>query len=323
MHRRKKRSRINPVLILASVLIFMTGAGIFVYPAVSNYLAERRQAEAVRDYQRDVSSLEPQDLSEQKARAQEYNKNLAEDEFHDPFLQDGKYVISPAYQKVLDYNEEGIMGYVEIPDIDVNLPIYHGTGEEALRKGAGHLEASSLPIGGEGTHSVISAHRGLPSAKLFSDLDELEIGDVFFIHILNETHAYQVDQINVVKPDELDILRVVNGQDLVTLLTCTPYAVNTHRLLVRGVRIPYEEAESVREAVGGGNPLSGWVKEYAASVLAGLALLVLLTLSAIAWKRRKDPGVGRLRSKDPVKTKPGRIERGHRKREQKRRKYRE
>lgn len=188
----------------------------------------------------------------------------------------------------------------------MNLPIYHGTGEEALRKGAGHLEASSLPIGGEGTHSVISAHRGLPSAKLFSDLDELEIGDVFFIHILNETHAYQVDQINVVKPDELDILRVVNGQDLVTLLTCTPYAVNTHRLLVRGVRIPYEEAESVREAVGGGNPLSGWVKEYAASVLAGLALLVLLTLSAIAWKRRKDPGVGRLRSKDPVKTKPGR-----------------
>lgn len=287
MHRRKKGSIINPVLILASVLIFMTGAGIFVYPAVSNYLAERRQAEAVRDYQEEVSSLEPQELSEELKRAQEYNKNLAEDEFHDPFLLDGKYVISPEYQEILNYTGDGIMGYVEIPDIDVNLPIYHGTSEEVLQDGAGHLEASSLPVGGEGTHAVISAHRGLPSAKLFSDLDELETGDVFFIHILNETHAYQVDQIQVVKPDELDSLRVVDGQDLVTLLTCTPYAVNTHRLLVRGVRIPYEEAQKVLEDAEDENTLSRWVKEYAVSIAAGTVLLVLLVLAVKIRKRKR------------------------------------
>ena len=287
MHRRKKGSIINPVLILASVLIFMTGAGIFVYPAVSNYLAERRQAEAVRDYREEVSSLEPQELSEELKRAQEYNKNLAEDEFHDPFLLDGKYVISPEYQEILNYTGDGIMGYVEIPDIDVNLPIYHGTSEEVLQDGAGHLEASSLPVGGEGTHAVISAHRGLPSAKLFSDLDELETGDVFFIHILNETHAYQVDQIQVVKPDELDSLRVVDGQDLVTLLTCTPYAVNTHRLLVRGVRIPYEEAKKVLEDAEDENTLSRWVKEYAVSIAAGTALLVLLVLAVKIRKRKR------------------------------------
>lgn len=286
MHRRKKGSIINPVLILASVLIFMTGAGIFVYPAVSNYLAERRQAEAVRGYQEEVSSLEPQELSEELKRAQEYNKNLAEDEFHDPFLLDGKYVISPEYQEILNYTGDGIMGYVEIPDIDVNLPIYHGTSEEVLQDGAGHLEASSLPVGGEGTHAVISAHRGLPSAKLFSDLDELETGDVFFIHILNETHAYQVDQIQVVKPDELDSLRVVDGQDLVTLLTCTPYAVNTHRLLVRGVRIPYEEAKKVLEDAEDENTLSRWVKEYAVSIAAGTVLLVLLVLAVKIRKRK-------------------------------------
>lgn len=287
MHRRKKGSIINPVLILASVLIFMTGAGIFVYPAVSNYLAERRQAETVRDYQEEVSSLEPQELSEELKRAQEYNKNLAEDEFHDPFLLDGKYVISPEYQEILNYTGDGIMGYVEIPDIDVNLPIYHGTSEEVLQDGAGHLEASSLPVGGERTHAVISAHRGLPSAKLFSDLDELETGDVFFIHILNETHAYQVDQIQVVKPDELDSLRVVDGQDLVTLLTCTPYAVNTHRLLVRGVRIPYEEAQKVLEDAEDENTLSRWVKEYAVSIAAGTVLLVLLVLAVKIRKRKR------------------------------------
>ena len=250
MHRRKKGSIINPVLILASVLIFMTGAGIFVYPAVSNYLAERRQAEAVRDYQEEVSSLEPQELSEELKRAQEYNKNLAEDEFHDPFLLDGKYVISPEYQEILNYTGDGIMGYVEIPDIDVNLPIYHGTSEEVLQDGAGHLEASSLPVGGEGTHAVISAHQ-------------------------------------VVKPDELDSLRVVDGQDLVTLLTCTPYAVNTHRLLVRGVRIPYEEAQKVLEDAEDENTLSRWVKEYAVSIAAGTVLLVLLVLAVKIRKRKR------------------------------------
>ena len=191
MKKQKQReSKVNSALFLASLLIFAAGVGIFVYPAVSNWMAERRQAEAIERYEEDVTVLEPEEIQDQIARAQEYNQNLAEDELHDPFLQGEQYVISSGYNDVLNYNEDGIMAYVEIPCIDVSLPVYHGTSEEVLQKGAGHLAASSLPVGGEGTHSVISAHRGLPSARLFTDLDEVETGDVFYIHVLDETLAY-------------------------------------------------------------------------------------------------------------------------------------
>lgn len=282
---KRKESKVNPALFLASLLIFAAGVGIFVYPAVSNRLAERRQAEAIERYEADVTVLEPEEIEEQKARAREYNQNLAEDELHDPFLQGDQYVISSGYNDVLNYNEDGIMAYVEIPCIDVNLPIYHGTSEEVLQKGAGHLAASSLPIGGEGIHSVISAHRGLPSAKLFTDLDEMEIGDVFYIHVLDETLAYQVDQIETVEPDELNSLRVVKGRDLVTLLTCTPYAVNTHRLLVRGTRIPYEEAREIQEEQEQ-NALPLWLREYFTSIVVGIFFLALLITAVLLWRKR-------------------------------------
>ena len=282
---KRKESKVNPALFLASLLIFAAGVGIFVYPAVSNRLAERRQAEAIERYEADVTVLEPEEIEEQKARAWEYNQNLAEDELHDPFLQGDQYVISSGYNDVLNYNEDGIMAYVEIPCIDVNLPIYHGTSEEVLQKGAGHLAASSLPIGGEGIHSVISAHRGLPSAKLFTDLDEMEIGDVFYIHVLDETLAYQVDQIETVEPDELNSLRVVKGRDLVTLLTCTPYAVNTHRLLVRGTRIPYEEAREIQEEQEQ-NALPLWLREYFTSIVVGIFFLALLITAVLLWRKR-------------------------------------
>ena len=282
---KRKESKVNPALFLTSLLIFAAGVGIFVYPAVSNRLAERRQAEAIERYEADVTVLEPEEIEEQKARAREYNQNLAEDELHDPFLQGDQYVISSGYNDVLNYNEDGIMAYVEIPCIDVNLPIYHGTSEEVLQKGAGHLAASSLPIGGEGTHSVISAHRGLPSAKLFTDLDEMEIGDVFCIHVLDETLAYQVDQIETVEPDELNSLQVVKGRDLVTLLTCTPYAVNTHRLLVRGTRIPYEEAREIQEEQEQ-NALPLWLREYFTSIVVGIFFLALLITAVLLWRKR-------------------------------------
>ena len=282
---KRKESKVNPALFLTSLLIFAAGVGIFVYPAVSNRLAERRQAEAIERYEADVTVLEPEEIEEQKARAREYNQNLADDEQHDPFLQGDQYVISSGYNDVLNYNEDGIMAYVEIPCIDVNLPIYHGTSEEVLQKGAGHLAASSLPIGGEGTHSVISAHRGLPSAKLFTDLDEMEIGDVFYIHVLDETLAYQVDQIETVEPDELNSLRVVKGRDLVTLLTCTPYAVNTHRLLVRGTRIPYEEAREIQEEQEQ-NALPLWLREYFTSIVVGIFFLALLITAVLLWRKR-------------------------------------
>ena len=282
---KRKESKVNPALFLTSLLIFAAGVGIFVYPAVSNRLAERRQAEAIERYEADVTVLEPEEIEEQKARAREYNQNLTEDELHDPFLQGDQYVISSGYNDVLNYNEDGIMAYVEIPCIDVNLPIYHGTSEEVLQKGAGHLAASSLPIGGEGIHSVISAHRGLPSAKLFTDLDEMEIGDVFCIHVLDETLAYQVDQIETVEPDELNSLRVVKGRDLVTLLTCTPYAVNTHRLLVRGTRIPYEEAREIQEEQEQ-NALPLWLREYFTSIVVGIFFLALLITAVLLWRKR-------------------------------------
>ena len=282
---KRKESKVNPALFLTSLLIFAAGVGIFVYPAVSNRLAERRQAEAIERYEADVTVLEPEEIEEQKARAREYNQNLAEDELHDPFLQGDQYVISSGYNDVLNYNEDGIMAYVEIPCIDVNLPIYHGTSEEVLQKGAGHLAASSLPIGGEGIHSVISAHRGLPSAKLFTDLDEMEIGDVFYIHVLDETLAYQVDQIETVEPDELNSLRVVKGRDLVTLLTCTPYAVNTHRLLVRGTRIPYEEAREIQEEQEQ-NAVPLWLREYFTSIVVGIFFLALLITAVLLWRKR-------------------------------------
>ena len=282
---KRKESKVNPALFLTSLLIFAAGVGIFVYPAVSNRLAERRQAEAIERYEADVTVLEPEEIEEQKARAREYNQNLAEDELHDPFLQGDQYVISSGYNDVLNYNEDGIMAYVEIPCIDVNHPIYHGTSAEVLQKGAGHLAASCLPIGGEGIHSVISAHRGLPSAKLFTDLDEMEIGDVFYIHVLDETLAYQVDQIETVEPDELNSLRVVKGRDLVTLLTCTPYAVNTHRLLVRGTRIPYEEAREIQEEQEQ-NALPLWLREYFTSIVVGIFFLALLITAVLLWRKR-------------------------------------
>ena len=282
---KRKESKVNPALFLTSLLIFAAGVGIFVYPAVSSRMADERRAEGIKRIEVDVTVLEPEEIEEQKARAREYNQNLAEDELHDPFLQGDQYVISSGYNDVLNYNEDGIMAYVEIPCIDVNLPIYHGTSEEVLQKGAGHLAASSLPIGGEGIHSVISAHRGLPSAKLFTDLDEMEIGDVFYIHVLDETLAYQVDQIETVEPDELNSLRVVKGRDLVTLLTCTPYAVNTHRLLVRGTRIPYEEAREIQEEQEQ-NALPLWLREYFTSIVVGIFFLALLITAVLLWRKR-------------------------------------
>ena len=290
MSRKTKKSeqKINPAVFLASLLIFAVGVGIFIYPAVSNLLAESQQRNTVHVYEQNVSALEQEEIQEQRELAETYNANLVGDELHDPFIQGSGYVIPDNYNEVLNLSEDGVMGYVDIPKIDVSIPIYHGTSEEILQKGAGHLEASSLPVGGTDTHSVISAHRGLPSAKLFTDLDELETGDVFYIHVLDEILAYQVDQINTVDPDDLDLLRVVNGRDLVTLLTCTPYAVNTHRLLVRGTRIPYEEAKEVQEkAETGGNTISVWHREYFAAIFICVILLITIILIMKPWRKKK------------------------------------
>ena len=282
----EKDRRRNPWIFLAPLLVFAAGAGIFLYPAVSNFLAERAQTNVIRSYQAAVDESNRQKLEEEWQKAEEYNENLAGDPVHDPFVMGSGYVLPDNYEEVLNLNGDGVMGYLEIPKIDVELPIYHGTSEEVLEKGAGHLEATALPIGGKNRHPVISAHRGLPSAELFTRLDEMEIGDWFYLSVLDETLAYEVDKITVIEPEELEFLTPEENRDLLTLLTCTPYGVNTHRLLVRGTRVPYEETEFTKT---GKEPekSDSWRAQYLRAVLTGAALLAVLGLIIIGRRRRR------------------------------------
>ena len=284
MKREQKKKKLNLLLLLAPVLLFAAGAGIFLYPAISNYLAERQQTEVIHTYQAK--------LDEAWQEAVEYNENLAGDPVHDPFVMGSGYVLPDNYEDVLNINGDGVMGYVEIPKIDVYLPIYHGTSEEVLEEGAGHLEMTALPIGGENRHPVISAHRGLPSAELFTRLDEMEIGDEFYIHVLDETLAYEVDQIEVILPEELSLLQPEEDRDLLTLLTCTPYAVNTHRLLVRGTRVPYVES-AVQDHVDRARADRSWLEEYIHAIVLGVLLLIILGTAAFLIWRRKRKKAGR------------------------------
>lgn len=228
---------------LAPILLFVLGVGIFLYPAISNLIAENEQKNSIHTYQAAVDQKNTTDLKKEWEQAKIYNENLAGDPVHDPFVMGSGYILPDNYKDVLNINHDGIMGYIDIPKINVHLPIYHGTSEDVLEKGAGHLDVSSLPIGGKSSHSIISAHRGLPSALLFTDLDQLKNGDIFYIHVLDKTLTYEVDKINVIDPKDLSLLKVIKDKDLVTLLTCTPYGVNTQRLLVRGKRIPYKEVK--------------------------------------------------------------------------------
>lgn len=282
----EKEHRRNPWVFLAPLLVFAVGAGIFLYPAVSNFLAERAQTDVIRSYQAAVDESDRQKLEAEWQKAEEYNENLAGDPVHDPFVMGSGYVLPDNYEEVLNLNGDGVMGYLEIPKIDVELPVYHGTSEKVLEKGAGHLEATALPIGGKNRHPVISAHRGLPSAELFTQLDEMEVGDRFYLSVLDETLAYEVDKITVIEPEELEFLTPEKDRDLLTLLTCTPYGVNTHRLLVRGTRVPYEEAESTKTGKESERDVS-WRAQYLRAALTGAALLAVLGLIVFGRRRRR------------------------------------
>ena len=239
------KRKLNSILI---ALLFLAGLSLLLYPLISNQWNSYRQSRLISSYTDGVEEKNGKnaidyDLEWQKAEA--YNKNLLPMILPDSFAIAEMSDRDEAYMACLNLNGDGIMGIVEIPKINVKLPIYHTTDTDVLEIGAGHLEGSSLPIGGESNHAVISAHRGLPSATLFTDLDKLEKGDHFLLHVLDDTLCYEVDQISVVEPEQTEALSVVEGEDLVTLLTCTPYGVNSHRLLVRGHRVPYvpEEVE--------------------------------------------------------------------------------
>lgn len=214
------------------VLFFFIGLLILFYPTLSNYYNEKNQSKSIYTYESIIDKYDEEKYQILKEEAMSYNKKLSS--LKEPLL---TYKSLKNYKKTLNVNNEGMMGYLTIDKIKVELPIYHGTSSSVLNSAVGHLEGTSLPVGGKGTHSVLSAHRGLPSAKLFSELDRLEIGDTFKITILNEVHIYEVDKIEIVKPSNSSSLKIDKNNDYVTLLTCTPYGINTHRLLVRGKRV--------------------------------------------------------------------------------------
>ena len=214
------------------ILVFFVGLSVMLYPTISDYVNQLHQTRAVANYAADVDKLSDADYTAYFEAADAFNAQIAADPdalyFPDRF---------PSYESTLDVTGTGIMGYITIEKISVELPIYHGTSDAVLQVAAGHLEGTSLPVGGASTHAVISAHRGLPSAKLFTNLDQLEVGDTFTITVLDRTLTYEVDNISIILPTETDSLKVSEGKDYITLMTCTPYGINTHRLLVRGRRI--------------------------------------------------------------------------------------
>ena len=233
---------------LLRIIGLMIGAGILFYPTISSQWNEYRDSLLISEYARAVDNYSEEQYKSVWESAKAYNDQHLTNFILDAFDENTEeYVLTHPYDTLLNPLGDYVMGYIEIPKIDVKMPIYHGVGTSALEKGAGHIEGTSLPIGGPGTHSVLSGHRGLPGRKLFTDLDLIEKGDQFYLKVLNDTLAYEVDQILTVLPHETDALAIVPGEDLVTLVTCTPYGVNSHRLLIRGHRIDYSEEKKAQQ----------------------------------------------------------------------------
>lgn len=232
-------------------LLFLAGFGILTYPTISDQWNTYRQSQLITGYEDALSEMEPEDYTREWEAARNFNDTFSENNLYgDVFGAADTDLTDTEYWKILNAAGDGVMGYMSIPKINVRLAIYHGTGEDVLQTGIGHMNGTKLPIGGEGTHSVLAAHRGLPSARLFTDVDQLEQGDRIYIHVLDEILAYEVDQIlPMVDKDDTEALQealgIEEGRDLITLFTCTPYGVNSHRLLVRGTRVPYEGEEEV------------------------------------------------------------------------------
>lgn len=262
------------------VLLLLAGVSLLLYPSLSDYWNSMHQTRAIASYAETVSQLDTAQYDEMWKAAQDYNRSLAQRETAFALTDEQK----AAYESLLDVSGLGVMGYIEIPEIDCSLPIYHGTEESVLQVAVGHLEWSNLPVGGEGTHCVLSGHRGLPSAKLFTNLDKLAVGDTFLLRVLDEVLTYEVDQILIVEPEQVDALGIVPGEDYCTLVTCTPYGINTHRLLVRGHRVE-NTPEAARMHVTADatqfDPL------LVAPALAIPVLLLLLMILLVPKRRRK------------------------------------
>lgn len=274
---KKKQNRLTTVLL---VVLLLAGLSLLLYPTVSDYWNSLHQSRAIADYVEAVAEMDDLEYERLWDAACEYNEALAQ---HSGTLSSST-PDTQSYEELLNISNLGIMGYIEIPDINCSLPIYHGTDDSVLQIAVGHLAWSSLPVGGESSHCVISGHRGLPSAKLFTDLDKLREGDIFMLRVLDEVLTYEVDQITTVEPDEVDSLTITAGEDYCTLVTCTPYGINTHRLLVRGHRIEnVAESESIWVTAE-----AGQIDPLIVAPFAALPLLFVLLIKLFIPKRRKN-----------------------------------
>lgn len=231
------KSRKSTIILLIS---FFIGLSVLLYPSISSYWNSKTQSEAIVDYESMLAQFKPEDYTAIFEEADAYNQKLLE--LEEPLLEHGRLT---DYHSILNVSGNGMMGYITIPKISQELPVYHGTSDSVLSVAVGHLEGTSLPVGGENTHSVVSAHRGLPTAVLFTHLDRMEVGDTFYFTILDRTITYEVDQIRIVEPDNTGLIQVVEGKDYCTLLTCTPYGINTQRLLVRGHQVDATQKRNI------------------------------------------------------------------------------
>lgn len=267
-------SRMKRKMVL--IVIFLIGLGVFAYPIVSNLFSTQVHQSVIREYDKTVKGMTAEKIRLEKEKADRHNEELAgmDHEFIDPFAEgagSGEEEESRSYYDALNIGPA--IGSVEIPKIDADLPIYHGTSEEVLSQGAGHLEQSSLPTGKPGTHSVLTAHRGLPTAKMFRHLDQMEVGDTFYVKVLDDTMAYEVQHIEAVLPDETGWLQMKEGEELVTLLTCDPYMINTHRLLVTGKRVPFEPEDEA--TIAAQEEKRQWVPYALAALVLGLIIYLV------------------------------------------------
>jgi sortase A len=275
-------------IIILAVVFFVAALGLTFYPIISNYVNTLYASEIHTAYEEVIEQTDNSALLEAKELAIAYNETITPGAAQDTYSQESLKEASIEYESQLNIAGDGIMGYVHVPKIGVNLPIYHGTDSDSLERGIGHLLGSSLPIGGADTHSILTAHSGMASQKMFSDLPQVAIGDVFYLNVLGETLAYQVDQINTVLPYDTTYLGIEQDMDICTLATCTPFGVNTHRLLVRGSRIPYEEAEVIEEVTTQEEIVSTWEQQYVRGLVVGLAVVLILVIIILAvWCIRR------------------------------------
>ena len=279
------------------ILAFFLALLITLYPIISNYVNEKYASEIHTAYEEIIQQADNSDLLEAKKLATAYNEAITPGTAGEAYSQAALMDASEDYESLLNIAGNGTMGYVEIPKISVNLPIYHGTGNDSLERGVGHLLGSSLPVGGKSTHAILTGHSGMATQKMFTDLEQLAVGDVFYLHILDETLAYQVDSIKTVLPYDTSLLGIVSGKDYCTLVTCTPYGVNTHRLLVRGTRIPYEKAEViVEETAQEEQPRSSWEEKYLLGLFLGVLAVLIVFLAAFILMRLRRKYVARRKS---------------------------